>query len=335
MSRLTIGVAAVLLLAAACSGSNEEATVASTIAESTSIAAPATSTTITTTTAVPATTTTTTTQPPKEFPSSGLIAFSSDRAGTGALFVVDTADGEIRQIAFGLETMLAPAWSPDGRRIAYVALSGRPKLMLIDVAAAWDGEVEPIELTDGSLDVDQPGWSADGTTIAFKVTNEDGVAEVWSIAVEGGEPERLMTNAERPAFSPDGQFLAYVEVGERESAIAVLDLQSGDTNRLTDPAERGVAPSWSPDASQIAYTAGTANLDIWMVAAVGGEPAQLTAEADREWWPCWTGAGEIAYARFSPDNLHDIWLVDLVGGSMAPLVESPSDNWFPACQPIQ
>ncbi len=334
MSRLRKGALslALLLLVSACSSGEDEAsptTVEPTTSTTTTTVAPTTTTSPPTTTA----TSITTTVPPKDYPNGTLIAFSSDRAGTGALFVVDTADGEVRQIGYGLETMISPAWSPDGRSLAYVSLSGRSKLATLDAAGAWEGEVEPVELTDGALEVDEPAWSPDGVTIAFTVTTENGDNEIWTIPAQGGEPQLLLGNAEGPSFSPDGERLAFVELGERESAIAVLDLGSGDITRLTDPADRGITPQWSTDGSQIAYTSGTGDFDVWIVDVASSESHRLVGETDREWWPCWTGAGEVAYARFNPETLHDIWLVDLVGGTMTPLIDDPSDDWFPACQP--
>jgi len=335
MLRLRICVLSLSLvtLVAACSESGGD-TATTTVVPTTTTVAPTTTTA--STTAAPTTTTTTstttTTLPPKPFPEGTLVAFSSDREGTGALFVMDLADGELRQVSFGLETMLSPAWSPDGQSLVYVSLSGRSRLVVLDVVAAWEGETEPIELTDGSLEVDQPAWSPDGT-IAFKVMTEDETSEIWAIPAAGGEPELLISNAEGPAYSPDGTRLAYVELGDRESAIVVRELESGEETRLTDPAERATTPAWSPDGSQIAFTAGTSDYDIWVVDAAGGEPRLVAGEADREWWPCWASTDEIVYARFNPENLHDIWVADIATETTVPLVEAPSDDWFPACQP--
>ncbi len=323
---------ALLALICGCSDSAGSDPPATTVAPATTTSLPPPTTRPQTTTAG-VSTTTTTTAPTKVFPEGTLVAFSSDRAGTGALFVVDTADGEVRQIGFGLETMISPAWSPDGRSIVYVSLSGRSRLAIVDVAAAWDGSSDPVELTDGTLEVDSPTWSSDGT-IAFQVTTGQGDSEVWTIPAAGGEPELLLANAAGPAYSPDGTQLAFVALGDRESAIAVLDSVSGDVTVLTDPADRATTPAWSPDGSQIAFTAGTRDYDVWIVDVTSGEVRLLAGDPVREWWPCWTGGGEVVYALFAADGLHDIWVTDPVAGGATPLIESPSDDWFPACQPL-
>ncbi len=340
MARIRTGVVALALLSLVASCSDATDTTTSTVAVSTTASATATTAaatattaaaTTTTTTSTTTTTTTTTTLPPKPFPKGSLVAFSSDRAGTGALFVVDTADGEVRQVGFGLETMLSPAWSPDGQSLVYVSLSGRSKLVVLDVAGAWEGEAQVEELTDGSLAVDEPTWGRDGA-VAFTVTTDQNEQEIWTIR-PGGEPELLLTGAAGPAWSPDGTRLAFVELGDRESAIAVLELETGEVARLTDPADRARTPAWSPDGGQIAFTAGTSDYDIWVVDVDGGDPQLVVAESDRDWWPCWIGATEIAYARFDESNLHDIWVADLTTGTTTPLIEAPYDDWFPACQP--
>ncbi|MDJ0953656.1 MAG: hypothetical protein QNJ81_08250 [Acidimicrobiia bacterium] len=294
---------------------------------------PAPAPTTTTTTAATTTTapSTTTTLPAKAFPQGTLVAFSSDRAGTGALFVIDTTDGEIRQVGFGLETMNSPAWSPDGRSLVYVSLSGRSRLVVLDVASAWDGPTDPVELTDGALAVDSPTWSPGGV-IAFEVSADQG-SDVWTIDPGGGEPELLLGNAAGPAYSPDGTRLAFVAVGDRESAIAVLEVASGEIVVLTDPADRGINPAWSSDGTEIVYTAGTRDFDVWVADLASGETRRLTSEPNREWWPCFTADGAVVYARFDPDALHDLWILDPLEEAAAPLVAAPSDDWFPACQP--
>ncbi len=335
MSRPGLCVMSIALLALLSGCSDGDITTrdppATTAERVTTTRAPAPTTTSTTAATTTIAAPTTTTLPAKAFPQGTLVAFSSDRAGTGALFVIDTTDGEIRQVGFGLETMNSPAWSPDGRSLVYVSLSGRSRLAVLEVASAWDGPTDPVELTDGALAVDSPTWSAGGV-IAFEVLVDQGT-EVWTIEPGGGEPELLLSNAAGPAYSPDGTQLAFVAVGDRESAIAVLDVASGEIVTLTDPADRGINPAWSPDGTEIVYTAGTRDFDVWVVDVASSETRRLTSEPNREWWPCFTADGAVVYARFDPDDLHDIWVVNARGEAAAPLVAAPSDDWFPACQP--
>ncbi len=101
--------------------------------------------------------------------------------------------------------------------------------------------------------------SPDGSAIAFIMRDEAGVAQLWTISPNGGEPRQLTRNPEDVAstfsWSPDGRRIAHVMDG----SICVTDAQNGKTRRLTPKAPAGQEPQpyacvFSPDGDRIAYT---------------------------------------------------------------------------------
>ncbi|HYK26539.1 MAG TPA: serine hydrolase [Streptosporangiaceae bacterium] len=191
-----------------------------------------------------------------------------------------------------------PALAPDGSRCVYVVRS-------IDaeadkrVSAVWSVGTqtgEPRQLTRGQAD-SSPVWSPDGTHVAF-LRSQDGPAQLWLLAADGGEPEQLTTlplGAGAPAWSPDGLQIAFAAPvdthapsGEDDKARAkraagpivsdrldyqadgagllrtvrkhlhVLELASKKCRQVTSGDWHAGDPAWSPDSASLAFAAATA-----------------------------------------------------------------------------
>lgn len=138
-----------------------------------------------------------------------------------------------------------PAWSPDGKKIAFVSLSGDDGYHALHVVNAdGTGGVSVISARDAGF-IGRPTWSPDGTRIAFskclaascdiRVAQSDG-SGVRQITVVG--------NADEPAWSPDGIWLAVTlwsfSGGVNNSSMAYV---SADSGGVPIPI---VSPAWSP-----------------------------------------------------------------------------------------
>ncbi len=132
-----------------------------------------------------------------------------------------------------------PAWSPDGRSLAFLrAQDGPAQLWLLPA----DGG-EPEKLTDLPLGAGAPHWSPDGGKIAFAapVDTADG-------------PENAPIVTDRLAYQADGAgFLRTIR-----KHLHVLDLDSRETRQVTDGDWHAGEPAWSPDSTRLAYGAATA-----------------------------------------------------------------------------
>ncbi len=105
----------------------------------------------------------------------------------------------------------SPAFSPDGRQIAFVRhrdRGGTAELRLVSVLSR-----EERKLASFNRDIGSPTWTADGKRIIFSVDGYfPGESTLFSVASTGGEPERLQfisSDAASPAISRQGDKLAY------------------------------------------------------------------------------------------------------------------------------
>src|SRR6185436_5569172 len=136
----------------------------------------------------------------------GEILFQSDREGPSRLFILDLATKQQRRIGpAGAWFDEDPAWSPDGRRIAFA--STRLQSNNIDIYVMDADGSNVVRLTDHPANDQDPDWSADGQSIFF-TTERDGRGEIYRITLADRSLHRQTAGIDRaimPAASRDGR----------------------------------------------------------------------------------------------------------------------------------
>jgi TolB protein len=169
----------------------------------------------------------------------------------------------------------SPAWSPDGKEIAYTR---HQQLWVVNA----DG-TDPHQIVASGIN---PDWSPDGTKLAYYQPG----GKVMVANADGSDPQVITTTGAQiptdPAWSPNGSELAVDEAGN------VLIVSVGGPKSKHFVLHDASEPDWSPDGSQLAYN--TADHDRLMVAnADGSDPRSLAPYGSD---PAWSPDGsEIAY----------------------------------------
>ena len=167
-----------------------------------------------------------------------------------ALYLMDADGGNVTLVKEDYRGE-RPAWSPDGRQIAYGGTG--PWIAILDVRTRKE------ELIFVPVDqVRDMAWSPNGRQLAFVNWNPDQHTgrDIYVINVDGTDLRQLIDHPGHdrwPAWSPDGRQIAfYSHRDENSSGISLIDIEGNNVRELTDGGE--IYPSWSPDGTQIAFS---------------------------------------------------------------------------------
>lgn len=213
------------------------------------------------------------------------------------VFAVDPDGGNRRQLTTSPAYDGQAAYSPDGRRIAFVSTrDGSARIWVMNA----DG-TDPHTITSNFPGANRPTWSPDGREIAFAV----GYSDIWITSAEGIGARRLVDGSVEPAFepswSPDGRTIAVARRHGSDIDIEAVDVRDGTSRPLTTSGA-DYEPAWSPDGTRIAFDSSrNGREDIWTMAADGSDQRQVT----------FTGglAGRVAWQPLGPppSGLCTIW----------------------------
>ncbi len=220
----------------------------------------------------------------------------------------------------------AAGWTPDGKYFFYSAVNeGTRNIYAIREKNELfrRSNPQPVQLTSGPLTFYLPLPSKDGKRLFAVGEQLRGALIRYDSSTRQFVPYAQSISADHIAFSPDGQWMAYVEFPDGTLVRSRID--GSDLRRLTFSPMRAFSPQWSPDGTQIAFQASSdvhAYNKIYLVSVDGGVPALATPPSDdRQTYPSWTSDGaSILFSSSDPsESKSDLRMLDLKNKHVSPL----------------
>jgi dipeptidyl aminopeptidase/acylaminoacyl peptidase len=198
-----------------------------------------------------------------------------------------------------------PAWSPDGRRVAFSSGGGwewdpaaRRRLAPHCRGGLWVVGADGRGLRRIAAEGRDPAWSADGSRLAY----EDGAGWIVLAAADGPPSPVALRPGQDPVWSRDGSRLAFVQNGTL--LVAATD-GSGERVLATGAAE----PSWSPDGGAMVFARTRGARGLAIVETDGSGERRLTTGDDHS--PAWSPDGRLI--AFTREEGADLMLVGADG----------------------
>ncbi len=221
-------------------------------------------------------------------PDGTTIAYSSDRSGALEIYVEGLAEGSVAtSLTPGAGQCIQPAWSRDGRFIAYAELAGGG----IWIVPSRGGAARKVAEFGG-----HPSWSPDGRRIVFQSRppadlNPGGSfgsdSTIWMVQTDGRTPPKALTTPGRPLGShgmpqwwPDRERIVFAVSAPAGvfmgAALWTVEPDGGDARRLSAHARLSSEFVVSPDARGVLFSGRDSNALWWLPVddqgAVSGDP---------------------------------------------------------------
>jgi Tol biopolymer transport system component len=202
--------------------------------------------------------------------SSLVFSWRGDNGNAPALYVMH-GQGKPRPLASTTANDVSPAWSPDGRRLAFLRVNPglANELMVVTVSDAERGDGaatrirelrQPEWLTRSARPV--LAWTPDGRAIAVPLSDPDtGLASLFRVGLDGSAPRRLVASRAgqgitTPAFSRDGRWLVFSDSSPEGRELYMAEVAADGSIGPHQPVPgsgRGSSPSLSPDGRRLVW----------------------------------------------------------------------------------
>lgn len=179
------------------------------------------------------------------------LAYVVQKSNSYELQVAD-ADGQNPQVMLrSKHSIISPAWSPDGSKLAYVSFEANKPVVYVQTLAS--GQRFPIANFKGNNSA--PAWSPNGSQLAI-VLSRDSISQIYTINADGSGLRRIMRSPlidTEPKYTPDGGSLIFTSDRGGSPQIYRVPVSGGDAQRITFNGSYNISPALSADGNNLVY----------------------------------------------------------------------------------
>lgn len=255
-------------------------------------------------------------------PDGSHIYFSSFQGGSQALWRIPAGGGKPERLTQGTGPEGHPSISKDGRLLVHAADNIQRQLVLRNRDSGAEKVLPGFEYY-------MPAIAPDAGKIVFLQTRSSSDRNLWVQNLAHGNPTgspyrltELDGVASHPAFSSDGQWIAYYRILLNKRDIWLIPESGGPATPFTDDSMSNTTPAWSHDGTMIAFASQrSGSSQIWVAPVKNGKPAgtarQLTRGEFTAFAPAWSPDGaKVAFQGIKKEQ-SEVWVVSSDGNTPA------------------
>lgn len=263
------------------------------------------------------------------------IAFVSNGTGQKEIYVCEFDGHDVRQVTNKRSITSFPAWSSDGRYLAFTSFEKGPaKIYVRDLKSGLE---TIFNFSGGQI---APAWVPHRFELTATLSRE-GDQEIY-LLTGGGKMIKRVTNSPGidvdATWSPDGRMIAFVSKRAGTPQIYVQEMGSNRIRRLTFEGRYNTQPSWSPKGDKIAYSSmAEGQLNIHVIDIEGNHPIRLTYNQGDNEAPSWSPDGSLIAFKSTREGVARIYIMTAYGTDQRRLLvlsgEQSQPRWSPNILP--
>ncbi len=260
------------------------------------------------------------------------IAFVSTETGDKEIYICDFDGYNLKKFTNSRNITLSPAWSSDGKWLAYTSYIKKHPDLYIKNLITRHGTIVAKKGINSS-----PAWVPGKFELAatFSFTGDQDI----HLLTGNGKFIKKLTKSRgidsSPSWSPDGKRFAFVSKRSGTPQIYIKNLITGNAIRLTFNGKYNTQPNWAPNGTKIAYSSMTRQgIDIYVVDVNGNNLSRLTTNKGDNESPSWSPDGSlIAFSSTRQGGISKIYIMTAYGTDQRQLLSVQGQQTSPAWSP--
>jgi Tol biopolymer transport system component len=231
-----------------------------------------------------------------------------------------------------------PAWSPDGKIIAYpvVNTDANGDFETLFEAPVAGGSEKSISSQRWS-GIGRMAWLRDGSGLLV-IAKEDvaSPSQIWYVSYPAGKALRItqdLNEYQDLTLTADSSALVTVQSDQVSNIWTAPNETPGRASQVTTGKFDGLKSlSWTPDGKIVYDSAASGHLDLWVSNSNGTGQKQLTADAGNNSWPSVSPDGRYVVFVSDRTGANHLWRIDIDGSNATQLTQGPGES-NPHCSP--